>query len=203
MYRWIRRYAIDLTIVLLGVTSADASNLPGLAQKCARENENSCAVLQKELEKCKKESECLASLALLPDVALDRIAADQKIDSGIRDKATATLAGRKQERAAREQRRNGIQNLRRGMTIAEVEAAIGPIDEKFHKLVNNVASPEVQQAARDGRTEIHWVLSDRGWSQNIGGGDPRNSTESYECSEFTLVFDFEGKLRDFQYRGMP
>lgn len=187
--------------ISLGVSAASAANLSSLSLKCANKGGDSCSKLEKELEGCKKIPECVASLPPLPDSVLAEISADQSNDQAIRAKADGILSDRKQERAARALRRANFQNLRVGMTVAEVEATIGPINPSVKSLANTAASPEMREVEQIGGGELHYVFTDDGWSQKMGGGDPKNSTYSFEGSEYSLVFDHEGKLKEFQYRG--
>jgi len=196
-----RSFKLSAAIVLsLGISAASASNLSTLAIKCSRQNGDSCSKLEKELEHCKKSAECIASLSPLPDSVLAEISAEQGIDQVIRSQADSILAKRKQVRDARALRSSNFQKLKVGMSVAEVESTIGPINPTLKNMANNAASPEMKAIYEVETGEMHVLFTDTGWSQNIGGGNPKNSTYSFEGIEYRLVFDYEGKLKEFQYR---
>lgn len=202
MARSAKRAGDVVLLIVLGVLAANAANLSALSGKCARQGGDSCSKLERELERCKKTAECIALLSGLPDPILTGISANQGIDQHIRTEADRIQDARKQERAAREQRRSDFQKLRVGMTVAEVEAAIGPINQNLKKVVSSANSGAIEAAAQlGGGGEMHITYTDSGWSQKLGGGNPRNSSFSFEGSEYRLVFDYTGKLKEFQYSG--
>jgi hypothetical protein len=206
-----------LVFAFLDLTTGSASSLDSLVQNCSRQDEGSCNKLQKEMQHCKDLSECTSVLPSLPDSTLAKIAADTKTNQRIIDSANELLKKRAeeheakeaQERAIHDQRRANFSKLREGMTVAEVEAIIGPLvaQASFSSTSIKFADFVDQMRSLEGG-EVHYTVQIRGGqvsmdSSLIHGGVPEKSLYTWDSDECRLVFDHTGKLQEFTYRGTP
>jgi hypothetical protein len=193
------------------LASAGSNSLDPLAQRCSGHDEKACEKLLKEIQHCKDNSECVAVLPFLPDSTLSSVSEDPKTESSIAASARALLqkrladreAAEAQQRALREQRRANFVRLKQGMTVAEVEAILGPLDAAtsfgaihFSSFVSSMQLPG----------EVHDTVLIRGSQvadnmSMVQGGSQEKSTFSWDSDEFLLVFDFQGRLSEFTYRG--
>src|ERR1017187_5687881 len=180
MVRPSRKVMAVALLVVFGISAVSAADLTGLSQKCARQGGDSCAKLKKELEHCKEKDmgKCATSLTPLPVSILAEISEDSSIDPAIRNQAQAKAQNLLNEQKLRLQRCAGFRNLKAGMTVAEVEATIGPINASLKKSVdaaaNMAATAAGQEVFQTGHGEIHVVYTDIGWSQRVGAGNPKN-----------------------------
>ena len=212
-----RRYyaAVIVLLVALVETASAATTLESQAQGCHREDQRACSKVQKELQRCKEISACISVLSLLPDVTLTSVKGDMKIGPEIVKSANDILKQRNEEKEAREaaqrairmQRKANFQKLTAGMSIAEVEATIGPlVAGTSFGTVKFREQAESMQMLQDAGREVHFTLTARGGQASLNttsteGGAPEKSSYAWQDDEFSLVFDNLRKLRAFEYRG--
>jgi hypothetical protein len=79
------------------------------------------------------------------------------------------------------------------MTVAEVEATVGPINQQLKNSANHAATPEMQRVDQALGFELHLTYTDSAYIQKVqSGGNPRNS--SYVLAprrECATVADYE------------
>jgi hypothetical protein len=216
-----------LTWALLASSVRAANSLESLAQKCGRQDQRSCRTVQNEMQRCKGRVEgCISVLSGLPDSTLTAIAGDGKVEKQVVDSANDLLRNRREERdrreaeeraaraqreaderAARAQRQTNFSKLSRGMSVAEVEATIGPLVAGTSFGSINLART-IEFDMKMGM-EQHEKVSIQGRQASLqssmvtNGGNPEKSSYIWDSDEFLLAFDHMGKLKEFIYRGGP
>ncbi len=209
----IRRFIVAVALIAFpALASAGSNSLDPLAQKCSGHDEKACDKLLKEIQHCKDNSECVAVLPSLPDSMLSSVSADLRDDPSIVAAAKAVLekriadrkAAEAQRRALSEQRRANFARLKQGMTVAEVEAILGPLDADTSFGSIHFASFVSSMQLLPG--EVHDTVLIRGSqveenSTTAQGGSREDSSFSWDSDEFLLVFNYQGKLSEFTYRG--